>query len=68
MFDERVKNARIAAGLSQDDVAKAIGITQVAYSYIERDMRDPSLSIVVRLAKTLNVSLDYLVGNNPATN
>ena len=58
MFDERVKTAREAAGLSQYEVAAAIGVTQAAYSYIERDMRDPSLSIVVRLAKTLGVSID----------
>ncbi|MCI8458280.1 MAG: helix-turn-helix transcriptional regulator [Clostridia bacterium] len=64
MFDERVKIAREAAGLSQAEVATAIGVTQAAYSYIERDMRDPSLSIAVRLAKTLGVSLDYLVGND----
>ncbi len=68
MFEERVKNARIAVGLSQDDVANKVGITQVAYSYIERGLKTPSLPIAVRIAHTLNVSLDYLTNNEHTTN
>lgn len=66
MNTERLKTAREQAGMSQDDVAKIIGVTQVAYSYIERGLKQPSLPVAARLASTLHVSLDYLVddGNN----
>ena len=62
MLGERLKAARTAAGKSQEELAKEIGITQVAYSYIERGFKNPCLPVAVRIAEVLCVSLDYLVG------
>lgn len=62
MLSERVKEARQAAGLSQAEVAKEIGVTQPAYCYIENGEKQPSLPVAKQLAKILRVSLDYLVG------
>ncbi len=65
MNTDRLKTARENAGLSQDEVAKQIGVTQVAYSYIERGLKQPSLPVATRIASVLHVSLDYLVdGDN----
>ena len=64
MLSERLKTAREAAGMSQAEVAKAIGVTQPAYCYMENGDKVPSLSVAKQLAKTLKTSLDYLVGVN----
>jgi transcriptional regulator with XRE-family HTH domain len=60
---EKLKNARLAAAMSQDDVAEKVGISQVAYSFFERGLKSPSLPVAARIARTLNVSLDELVGD-----
>lgn len=64
MLGERLKAAREAAGMSQADVAKAIGVSQPAYCYMENGDKVPSLPVAKQLAKTLKTSLDYLVGVN----
>ena len=64
MLGARLKEARVVAGMSQADVAKAIGVSQPAYCYIENGDKMPSLSVAKQLSKILNVSLDYLVGNS----
>ena len=62
MFGERLKQAREAAGMSQAEVARALGLSQPAYSYIENGEKNPSLPVAKRLAVVLRTSLDYLVG------
>lgn len=64
MLGARLKEARVAAGMSQADVAKAIGVSQPAYCYIENGDKMPSLPVAKQLSKILNVSLDYLVDNS----
>ena len=61
MLAENLKNAREKLGLSQEDVAKAVGITQPAYSYIENGFKNPSVPTLIRLSKLLNVSIDELI-------
>ena len=48
--------------LTQEAMAKAIGISRVAYLNIEAGKAVPSLQTLIELAKLLNCSLDYLVG------
>lgn len=62
MLCQRLKDARKASGMSQAEVAKAVGISQPAYCYIENGDKTPSLPVAKQLAKTLCVSLDWLVG------
>ena len=62
MLAERIKRARETIGLSQSQVAKELGITQPAYSYIENGDKNPSLPVAKKLAIVLNTSLDYLTG------
>lgn len=63
MLAERLKAAREKAGKSQDQIAKAVGVTQAAYSYYEHGYKTPTLPVAKRIAAELGVSLDYLVGN-----
>jgi len=62
MFGERLKKAREAAGKSQAEIARAIGVSQPAYSYMENGEKNPSLPVAKQLAVILDVSLDYLCG------
>lgn len=62
MFGERLKKAREAAGMSQAEVARELGLSQPAYSYIENGEKNPSLPVAKRLSVVLCVSLDYLLG------
>lgn len=64
MLGERLKTAREAAEMSQAAVAKAIGVSQPAYCYMENGDKVPSLSVAKQLAIVLKTSLDYLVGVN----
>ena len=64
MLAKRLKAAREKAGKSQDQVAKAVGVTQAAYSYFENGYKTPTLPVAKRIAAALGVSLDYLVGND----
>ena len=62
MLGERLKQAREAAGMSQAEVARELGLSQPAYSYIENGEKNPSLPVAKRRAVVLHTSLDYLVG------
>lgn len=48
--------------LLQKDVAKAVGITATALSAYEKGQREPSLSVVFKLAEYYGVSMDRLCG------
>ena len=61
-FSERLKELRTEAGLSQDQLAKQVGLTHTAIGLWELDKRVPNLDAVIDLAKFFNVSLDYIAG------
>ena len=63
-FSERLKDLRKQAGLTQVDVAERLGISQPAYASWERGVKKPTQENLVKIAQTLNVSVDYLVGNS----
>lgn len=59
---ERIRNLREDKDLSQSDVAKAINISQRAYSHYENGERTISPEILIALAKFHHTSTDYLLG------
>lgn len=59
---ERLQRARKRTGLSQRKAAEKFGITKVGYQNYEAGRRNPSLEMLSRLAKSFNVSTDYLLG------
>ncbi len=58
----KLKNLRKAKGVTQKEVAFALGITLSAYSNYEQDLREPSNQILIKLCKYFDVSADYLLG------
>lgn len=55
--------ARKAKGLTQTEVARAIGLTQNGYSYWENGKAKIDREQILKLAALFEVSVDYLLGN-----
>ena len=58
-----LKAARKAKGLTQTEVANAIGLTQNGYSYWENGKTKIDREQIIKLAALFEVSVDYLRGN-----
>jgi transcriptional regulator with XRE-family HTH domain len=58
---KRIRIIREVNGYSQDYVAEKIGISQSAYSRIERKAGSSSFYTLQKVASALNVSLMFLV-------
>lgn len=63
-----LKAARKAKGLTQVEVARAIGLTQNGYSYWENGKAKIDRDQLLKLANLFDVSVDYLLGNTTTTN
>lgn len=63
-FGERLTQVRKRKKLSQADVGKKIGINGDAYGRYERNEVRPTIEMAVKIAKALEVSLDFLTGNS----
>lgn len=57
---ERIKSARLSAGLSQKALADKIGISDAALSKIESGLNNPSRQTVIAISNALGVSLYWL--------
>lgn len=58
---QRIYHLRVRTGLSQARFGKLVGYSGPMLSLIERGMRDANLEKLVRIAKVLGVSTDYLL-------
>lgn len=58
---ERIAQLRRMRGLSQAKLASALGLSTSTIAMYEQGRREPSVSILVALADTLGVTLDYLI-------
>lgn len=63
-FKSRLKELRIAKGFTRKEMAKAIGIEVTTYANYEGGFRMPKWDKILKIAKCLNVSTDYLLGAN----
>lgn len=57
-FGERLKAIRIAAGLTQEQLAERVGMKPTNITRLEKGGRTPGWDTVLKLAEALNVSLD----------
>lgn len=62
----RLRNLREERGLSQEEVAKAIGVGRVTYLKYENGENRPVRKLK-ELSAFFNVSIDYLLGNDTST-
>ena len=57
-----LKDLRTKRSLTQQQVADAIGCSAMVYSRYERETRQPSIDVLIRLSDLFGVTIDYLVG------
>ena len=60
-----VKDYRLLLGISQLDLAKAIGVSRQTINMIENNKYNPSLDLCINLAKALETDLNSLFWNIP---
>ncbi len=58
----RLKECREKKGISKQEAARRIGVSQPAYLRYESGDRQPSVQMLKEIAKVLNTSVDYLSG------
>lgn len=59
---ERIRQARVSAGLKPEELAKKIGVPRTTYLYWED--KTPSLKRIKQVEKALNLPEGYLLGEN----
>ena len=60
-FDTRLQDAYIKSGLEVTEISKKIGISRSTFYGILYYGQTPNVTTIAKIAKLLNVSLDYLV-------
>ena len=53
MLATEIKRARLAAGLTQEQLAAKANVSREMVNYIERGKRQPTVAIFVRLCKAM---------------
>lgn len=64
MFSSRLRQLRENAGWTQKELAKKLNLTQSTIAYYESDRKKPTLENTIIIAKTFDISVDYLLGIN----
>lgn len=60
-FHERLRQLREDKGVSQAEVAQAIGVAKSTMAKYDRGERQPNFAILLKIAKYFNVTVDYLL-------
>ena len=64
MKNLKLKSARALKDLSQDDLAKAIGVSRQTINAIEKGDYNPSINLCIAICKELGVTLNDLFGGD----
>jgi len=56
----KLKLARVEKGLSQQELADLVGATRQTIGLIEKGKYNPSLNLCIRIAKSLNKTLNNI--------
>lgn len=61
---ERLRELRKERTLRQEHVAVALDISMSAYCNYEQGKREPTASVIIRMADYYDVTTDYLLGRS----
>ncbi len=61
----RIEEARVALGLSRQDLSDKAGVHYQTIGYLEREEYSPSLVLALRISKTLNQEASELFSLTP---
>ena len=64
LLGQRIRAARLAAGLSQEQLAEKVGLTSQHISHTEVASTKISLPSLVKIANVLQTSIDKLLSDN----
>ena len=67
VFGKRLKELRKVNSYTIEQFADMVGISKSTLGYYENDKRMPDIEILARIADTLNVNADYLIGRTNTT-
>jgi DNA-binding XRE family transcriptional regulator len=59
-FKTRIKELRARYDLTQDDLAKSVGVRRETILYLEKGKYNPSLMLAHQIAQTLKTTIDGL--------
>jgi putative transcriptional regulator len=59
-FKTRIKELRARYDLTQDDLAKKVGVRRETILYLEKGKYNPSLMLAHQIAQTLKTAIDDL--------
>lgn len=62
MFGEKLKEIREESKMTQKQLADKIGVNRATIAGYETKGKEPSYNTLIKIAQTLNCSLDYLLG------
>ena len=62
LFSDRLKELRVNANFTQQQIAEMLGMKQQSYMRYENNTGEPNLDTVVKLCEIFDVSSDYLFG------
>ncbi|MBE6765051.1 MAG: helix-turn-helix transcriptional regulator [Ruminococcaceae bacterium] len=63
-LSERLKFYRKSLGLTQEQVASAIGVNRSTYTYYEKGSSSPNLASLMQLSSLFGVEYSDLIGEN----
>lgn len=64
LFAKRLREKRKAKHLTQEELAKKVGITKTSISFYETGKKKPTYERLVELASVLEVDINYFLGND----
>ena len=62
VLSANILELRQELGISQQELAKRVGVSQKAVDFWEKGINEPKASYIISLAKVFNVSADFLLG------
>lgn len=62
-FGERIRNLRQIMGISMEEMADKLMVTENYLGKVERGIRRPSFEFVMQFAVTFDVTVDFLLMN-----
>ncbi len=62
IFGERLKYTRLDKNLTQKELAQMLNVTGNTVHSWETDKQEPSMAMILKICKVLDVSIEYLFG------
>lgn len=67
-ISEKIKDLRLEQGLTQPQLAKAIGVSNGTISFWENGLNTPNSNYIIKLAKVLQTTTEYLLSADNTAN